>query len=76
MVWLAPEGSPDGDVCPKSAMSWQRAAMPGLDEEGGGLQAVQQMSSLPDLLICNNLEQIPPLIRQHFIKQQSREEVR
>ncbi len=41
-----------------------------------GGHAVQQMSSLPDLLICNNLEQIPPLIRQHFIKQQSREEVR
>ena len=41
-----------------------------------GGHAVQQMSSLPGLLICNQLEQIPQLIRQHFIKQQSKEEVR
>jgi DNA-binding transcriptional MerR regulator len=37
-----------------------------------GGHAVQQISSLPDLLVCNNLEQIPHLIRRHFSKQQAR----
>ena len=31
-----------------------------------GGHAVQHMSSLPGLLICNDLEQIPQLIRRHF----------
>lgn len=36
--------------------------------------AIQKMSSLPDLLICTELEQIPQLARRHFSKQQSQEE--
>jgi hypothetical protein len=34
------------------------------------------MSSLPDLLVCNDLEQIPQLVSRHFVKRQSHEERR
>ena len=38
-----------------------------------GGHAVQEMSSLPDLLICNDLEKIPKLISRHFMKQQNQQ---
>jgi DNA-binding transcriptional MerR regulator len=38
-----------------------------------GGHAIQKMSSLPNLLICNDLEQIPQLVRRHFYKHQSQE---
>ena len=38
---------------------------------GGG--AIDTMSSLPNLLICTELEQIPQLARRHFSKHQSQE---
>ncbi|MEN8686920.1 MAG: MerR family transcriptional regulator [Desulfuromonadales bacterium] len=41
-----------------------------------GGDAVQHMSSLPDLLVCNDLEQIPQLVSRHFVKRQSHEERR
>ena len=44
---------------------------PGIKIIAGG-HAVQQMSSLSDLLICDDLEQIPKLIRRHFNKQWTR----
>jgi DNA-binding transcriptional MerR regulator len=31
-----------------------------------GGQAIRQMNNLPNLLICNDLEQIPQLVRRHF----------
>lgn len=39
-----------------------------------GGQAVEQVNSLPDLLVCNDLEQIPQLVSRHFYKQQSQGE--
>jgi DNA-binding transcriptional MerR regulator len=41
---------------------------PGIKIIAGG-QAVEQVNSLPDLLICNDLEQIPQLVSRHFYKQ-------
>ncbi|MEJ2471173.1 MAG: MerR family transcriptional regulator [Desulfuromonadales bacterium] len=38
--------------------------------------AVQQMASLPNLLICTDLEQIPQLARRHFIHPPGRENQR
>jgi methylmalonyl-CoA mutase cobalamin-binding subunit len=46
---------------------------PGIKIIAGG-DAVQQLSSLSDLLVCNDLEQIPRLIRRHFNKQQGQGE--
>ena len=43
---------------------------PGIKIIAGG-QAVEQINSLTDLLICNDLEQIPQLVNRHFYKQQS-----
>jgi DNA-binding transcriptional MerR regulator len=44
---------------------------PGIKIIVGG-HAVQQMTSLPDLLVCSDLEQIPQLVSRHFSKQQSK----
>jgi DNA-binding transcriptional MerR regulator/methylmalonyl-CoA mutase cobalamin-binding subunit len=40
-----------------------------------GGHAVQKISSMPNLLICTNLKQIPQLARRHFHNYQKREEV-
>ena len=46
---------------------------PGVKIIAGG-QAVEQVNSLPDLLVCNDLEQIPQLVSRHFYIQQSQGE--